>query len=161
MFLERNMYYYCFYSFIIYKMRNPEIKETSIDEVKNDLSNLKEKIVLKEVIPQEEIKEYTEYFNELLEFQLPLAKKNWLTKKEEVAIRNVFNKLIEDIKKHPNAYIMSVKNIKKLKVPYMTGERDEFGFIEDFETHKSLGAKFNISQYEENILSKYHIAFSD
>lgn len=140
-------------------MKNPEIKEASGDEVKKNLSNLKEKIITNEVIPQEEVNEEVEFFNKLLKITIPLAKKEWLTSKEEEIVRKVVNRLVWDIKKHPNAYIMSVKNIKKLWISYSTlKENDKFGFIGiETDLNNSLWAEFKMTPEENAIFEKYDI----
>ena len=130
------------------------------EDVRKSLKDLKNEVVEnKEYIPPKEVERQIKFLDKYLEFDITRAKKEWLTKNEEDIIRKVFKRFIDDVKKHPNAYIMSVEKLRKLWVTHsLIKHGDKFGFIDDFELRKTLWAEFNsISEEEEAVFDKYHI----
>ena len=122
------------------------------------LSKLKGEIIKnKEHATPEEVKKQISYLNQLLDISIDNAKKLWLSLKEEEIIKKAYKRLIKDINENPNAYIMPIERLKELWTSYSFNNGDKFGFIEDIDFRKSLGAKFNLTLVETIIFKKYHI----
>ena len=127
-------------------------------EQEKKLSKLKGEVIKnKEYIPPEEVKKQISYLNEFLEFCIDDAKKQWLSLKEEEVIRKAYNRLVKDINKHPNAYIMPIERLKEFRIPHSYRDGDKYGFIDKFDLRKDLGAEFYLTLGETAIFEAYHI----
>lgn len=132
------------------------------EDVKDSLKNLQKEVLgSKEKIPQKVIDHYINFYNKVLEMDIKQAKEQGLTSKEEKIVRNAIKRFIEDIKNHPNAYIMPLKKLSKLRVEHSTFEdiKDvkDYWFIDNFDYRKTLWAKYEITDEEEMIVEKYNI----
>lgn len=152
------LYYFLLFNFI--KMAIEKLKDDTdwMAEEEKKLSKLKGEIIKnKEYIPPEEVKKQISYLNQFLDVSIDDAKKQWLSLKEEEIIRKAYNRLVKDINKHPNAYIMPIERLKEFWTPYSFRDGDKFGFIDDFDLRKYLGAEFNLTLGETAIFETYHI----
>ena len=155
------LYYFLFFNFVRMSVETLKNGADWMDEeVKKPLKALKNEVVKsKENIPVGVIKKHLDYYNQLLKGQLAAP---FLTSKQKGIIRKISKRFIDDVKNHPNAYFMPVKEIQKLWVTYSTLDRkDHYGFIHNNKLSKSLWATFKVTREEEAFINQNDIFFRD
>ncbi len=136
-----------------------------LEDLKNQIAwktDGKEKMDKNDKISNKELEKWITYEWSHLLWDLARAKNQWLTLKEEKIAKKMFKRYLEDVKKHPEAYFMSLKKLESWNrsIPYHYFEDAEFGFIDDYDLSLSLWAEFKLTPEEVTLFEKYDL-FSD
>jgi len=137
-------------------------KNRVTEEITKSLDDLKESVKLKarekeKKMIQRQLEERIDLYGIIIETDISEAKNEWLNSKEEKTIREVFKRYEEDMRKHPEAYILSEEDAKKYNYKITQWSAIWFWVLEDFEANKSLWAEFELTPEEEKLINKYKI----